>query len=197
VVRLGEQPRSAAVAGEQQRPGGTAAAQGGQLALQGAAQVLVGRLRVPDVELDGLADLDLIAHRDGPRVGVGADHAADQEVALAGLGPVLVNAQGRTLYAFVPDKARKVTCVSSCAEVWPPVFMASGQMPVASGLVKQSLVGSDPDPAGGRVVTYAGWPLYTFVSDTAPGSVTGQALNINGGLWYVLSPSGRIVSRKP
>ncbi|HWN60149.1 MAG TPA: SDR family oxidoreductase, partial [Streptosporangiaceae bacterium] len=59
VVGLGEQPRSAAVAGEQQRPGGTSAAQGGRLALQGAAQVLIGRLRVPDVELDGLADLDL------------------------------------------------------------------------------------------------------------------------------------------
>src|SRR5580700_2586310 len=91
VVGLGEQPRSAAVAGEQERPGGTAAAQHAGLALQGAAQVLIGRFGVPDVELDGLADLDLVAHRDGPRVGVGADHAADQEVALAGLGPVLVD----------------------------------------------------------------------------------------------------------
>jgi NAD(P)-dependent dehydrogenase (short-subunit alcohol dehydrogenase family) len=91
VVGLGEQPRAAAVAGEQQRPGGSAAAEGSGFALQGAAQVLIGRLRVPDVELDGLADLDLVAHRDGPRVGVGADHAADQEVALARLGPVLVD----------------------------------------------------------------------------------------------------------
>ncbi len=91
VVGLGEQPRSAAVAGEQERPGGTAAAQRGRLVFQGAAQVLVGRLRVPDVELDGLADLDLVANRDGPRVGVGADYAADQEVALARLGPVLVD----------------------------------------------------------------------------------------------------------
>ena len=64
-------------------------------------------------------------------------------------------------------------------------------------LVKQSLLGSDPDPAGGRVVTYAGWPLYTFVSDTAPGSATGQGLNINGGPWYVLSPSGQVIFRKP
>jgi 3-oxoacyl-[acyl-carrier protein] reductase len=91
VVGLGEQPRSAAVAGKQERPGGTAAAEGFGLAVQCAAQVLVGRLRVPDVELDGLADLDLVANRDGPRVGVGADHAADQEVALARLGPVLVD----------------------------------------------------------------------------------------------------------
>jgi NAD(P)-dependent dehydrogenase (short-subunit alcohol dehydrogenase family) len=91
VVGLGEQPRAAAVAGEQERPGGPAAAQGSGLAFQRAAQVLVGRLGVPDVELDGLADLDPVADRDRSRSGVGADHAADQEVALARLVPVLVD----------------------------------------------------------------------------------------------------------
>jgi predicted lipoprotein with Yx(FWY)xxD motif len=116
---------------------------------------------------------------------------------IAGLGPVLVNAQGRTLYSFTPDKDQKVTCVGTCAEVWPPAFLPSGKKSLASGLVKQSLLGSDTDPAGGRVITYAGWPLYTFVSDTAPGAATGQALNLNGGLWYVLSPSGRVIKTKP
>jgi predicted lipoprotein with Yx(FWY)xxD motif len=115
---------------------------------------------------------------------------------IPGLGPVLVNAQGRTLYMFVPDKDKKVTCVGSCAEVWPPAFLPKGQKAVASGQVKQSLLGSDPDPAGGQVITYAGWPLYTFVSDTAPGKATGQALDINGGLWYVLSPSGQVINTK-
>jgi outer membrane protein assembly factor BamB/predicted lipoprotein with Yx(FWY)xxD motif len=116
---------------------------------------------------------------------------------IPGLGPVLVNAQGRTLYLFVPDKDKKVTCVGSCAQVWPPAFLTKGQKPVAAGHVKQSLLGSDPDPAGGQVITYAGWPLYTFVSDTAPGKATGQGLNINGGLWYVLSPSGKVIKTKP
>jgi outer membrane protein assembly factor BamB len=113
------------------------------------------------------------------------------------LGRVLVNAQGRTLYSFVPDKHHKVTCVGQCAAVWPPAFLPSGRKPVAAGRVKQALLGSDPDPAGGRVITYAGWPLYAFVSDTAPGAATGQALNLNGGLWYVLSPSGRVIKTKP
>ena len=53
-----------------------------------------------------------------------------------------------------------------------------------------------PDPAGGRVVTYAGWPLYTYVTDTAPGTATGQALNLNGGLWYALAPSGQVIHKK-
>src|ERR1700745_1682324 len=68
VVGLAEQPGAAAVAGEQEGPRGTAAGQGGGLAFQGAAQVLVSRRGVPDVELDGLTDLDLVADRDGAGV---------------------------------------------------------------------------------------------------------------------------------
>jgi predicted lipoprotein with Yx(FWY)xxD motif len=112
-------------------------------------------------------------------------------------GTVLVNGQGRTLYMFVPDKRKKVTCVRSCAAVWPPVKLSKGQKALASGQAKSSLLGSDPNPAGGRVVTYAGWPLYTYVADTSPGTAKGQALNLNGGLWYVLAPSGKLIRTKP
>ena len=78
-----------------------------------------------------------------------------------------------------------------------PLFLPSGQKAAAAASVKQSLLGSDPDPAGGRVVTYARWPLYTYVSDTAPGQASGQALNLNGGLWYVISPSEKLITKKP
>jgi predicted lipoprotein with Yx(FWY)xxD motif len=116
---------------------------------------------------------------------------------IARLGPTLVNAKGRTLYVFVPDKGKKVTCVGTCAAIWPPAFLPTGQKAVAAAPVKQSLLGSDRDPAGGRVITYAGWPLYTYVTDTAPGRAAGQALNLNGGLWYVISPAGKLITKKP
>jgi predicted lipoprotein with Yx(FWY)xxD motif len=116
---------------------------------------------------------------------------------IAALGPVLVNAQGRTLYTFVPDNDKKVTCVSACAAVWPPATLSSGQQPVAASLVNQSLLGSDPNPTSGRVITYAGWPLYTYVADSAPGQASGQALNLNGGLWYVISASGKVITKRP
>lgn len=115
---------------------------------------------------------------------------------IAGLGPVLVNPDGRTLYTFAPDKAKKVTCVGACASVWPPVMLAAGAKAVGSGAVKASLLGSDPDPSGGKVATYAGWPLYLYVADTAPGAHAGQALNLNGGLWYAISPSGTVITKK-
>jgi len=35
--------------------------------------------------------------------------------------------------------------------------------------VTASLLSSDANPSGGKVVTYAGWPLYTYVGDSASG----------------------------
>ena len=45
-------------------------------------------------------------------------------------------------------------------------------------------------------MTYAGWPLYSYVTDTSPGSAHGQALKLNGGLWYVIAPSGKLITKK-
>jgi predicted lipoprotein with Yx(FWY)xxD motif len=112
-------------------------------------------------------------------------------------GAVLVNGAGHTLYIFAPDKDKKVTCVSACATIWPPVKLASGSKAMASGQVKASLLGSDPNPSGGRVVTYSGWPLYTYVTDTAPGAAHGQGVNSAGGLWWVISPTGKVIKTKP
>ena len=107
------------------------------------------------------------------------------------LGTVLVNSRGRTLYMFVPDHQKRVTCKGSCAAAWPPLKLKKGQTPTAGGAAKKKLLGMD-----GRVVTYSRWPLYTYVGDQKAGQATGQALDLNGGLWYVLSPSGKIIKTR-
>ena len=117
--------------------------------------------------------------------------------AVPGLGTILVNSAGRTLYVFAPDNHAKVTCTGGCAAVWPPDFLPTGGRATGTGGVKASLLGSLSDPTGGKVVTYAGWPLYTFAADTAPGSVAGQAVNLNGGLWWVITTSGTVIKKKP
>jgi predicted lipoprotein with Yx(FWY)xxD motif len=109
-----------------------------------------------------------------------------------GLGTILVNNKGFTLYMFVPDKQKRVTCKGACAVIWPPLKVKSGQKPTAGGLARKRLLGTY-----GRVVSYNKWPLYTYVTDTKPGQATGQALNNSGGLWYVLSPRGQIIKKKP
>jgi predicted lipoprotein with Yx(FWY)xxD motif len=115
---------------------------------------------------------------------------------LSGVGLVLVNGQGRTLYVFAPDSGKKVTCTGACAAVWPPLMVASGQKPSVSGGVNASLVSSDPNPSGGQVATYAGWPLYTYTADPGPGTDRGQGINSSGGRWHVIAPSGTVVTGK-
>jgi predicted lipoprotein with Yx(FWY)xxD motif len=106
------------------------------------------------------------------------------------VGTVLVTKQGYPLYMFVPDGRKAVTCTDICAATWPPVKVPAGAALAAGPGVKSSLLGSDPDPAGGRVVTYAGWPLYTYTGDVQAGLATGQGIDLNGGDWYVMRPSG-------
>jgi predicted lipoprotein with Yx(FWY)xxD motif len=113
-----------------------------------------------------------------------------------GVGVVLVDGHGRTLYTFAPDNAKKVTCTGGCAAVWPPVTLPGTSSAVAAGAVKASLLGSDPNPSGGRVVTYKGWPLYNYVADPTPGSAFGEAVNSSGGVWYVISPTGAVIKHK-
>lgn len=112
-------------------------------------------------------------------------------------GKVLVNASGHALYTFAPDKASKVTCTGACAKIWPPLMLSSGAKPAGADGVKASLLGSDSNPSGGRVVTYKGWPLYTYVTDTSAGVAHGQGINLNGGFWYLISPSGNVVKSSP
>jgi predicted lipoprotein with Yx(FWY)xxD motif len=109
-------------------------------------------------------------------------------------GVVLVNSRGLTLYMFVPDHQKKVTCTSAaCVAIWPPLKIKKGQSPTASGAAKKTLLGVDKSPAGYSVVTYNHWPLYTYITDTKPGQTSGQGVNNSGGKWYVLSPSGKVI----
>jgi predicted lipoprotein with Yx(FWY)xxD motif len=117
--------------------------------------------------------------------------------AVHGLGKVLVTGKGYVLYMFEPDGRRAVTCTGACAGTWPPVKLPTGAAAGAEQGVESSLLGSDPDPAGGRVLTYNGWPLYTYSGDVEPGQATGQAIDLNGGEWYVIRPSGQPLIPSP
>lgn len=111
-------------------------------------------------------------------------------------GTVLVAQNGHALYIYAPDKAQKVRCVSACATIWPPLKLPSGAKPAAGGQVKSSLLGSDPNPGGGRVVTYKGWPLYLYVTDSTPHVAKGEGIFSAGGRWYLMSPTGKPITSK-
>jgi predicted lipoprotein with Yx(FWY)xxD motif len=158
---------------------------------------MLDRLRVAIIATALLTATGVLAATGHPARSAMTTTAKVSTKKLPKLGVVLVDGRGRTLYMFVPDKRAKVTCVHACAVIWPPMKIAKGQKASVAGEAKASLIGSDANPSGGRVVTYNRWPLYTYVTDTSAGSAKGQALNLNGGLWYVLSPSGKIIRTKP
>jgi predicted lipoprotein with Yx(FWY)xxD motif len=116
---------------------------------------------------------------------------------LPGVGAVLVNSGGYALYMFVPDARHRVTCIKLCTANWPPVKISAGGRLVAGPGVRADLLGSDANPSGGRVVTYHGWPLYTYTSDVQPGEFTGQGIDLNGGFWYLMRPSGEPLTARP
>lgn len=120
-----------------------------------------------------------------------------ENVEVHGLGMVLADNRGHVLYTFVPDNHSKVTCTGSCAIVWPPLKVPPEATTIPAGEVSAELLKSDPDPEGGRVVTYKGWPLYLYAGDTEPEKAKGQRLNLNGGLWYAISPTGQVITKSP
>jgi predicted lipoprotein with Yx(FWY)xxD motif len=98
---------------------------------------------------------------------------------------VLADAKGLTLYWFAPDTAARSACYGSCAAYWPPVKGPATAGPGVTGKLSV-LTRSD----GSVQAAYDGHPLYTYVGDSAPGQANGNGLNLNGGLWHEVTPSG-------
>jgi predicted lipoprotein with Yx(FWY)xxD motif len=105
-------------------------------------------------------------------------------------GPILATGLGATLYDFVPDTPTHSACVNDgCVFQWPPLA-APSSVSVGHG-VSASLIGTLKRNDGSRQLSYGGHPLYTYNLDVTPGMVTGQAIDQDSGLWYVLTPLGR------
>jgi predicted lipoprotein with Yx(FWY)xxD motif len=113
---------------------------------------------------------------------------------IGGLGKVLVDSTGRTVYLFEKDTGPKSTCFGACATEWPPVT-TSGK-PKAGNGVTASMLGTAKRSDGGTQVTYNGHPLYRFQADQKPGDATGQNVDAFGAEWYVLSTAGNKVEGK-
>jgi predicted lipoprotein with Yx(FWY)xxD motif len=98
---------------------------------------------------------------------------------------VLVNGDGRTLYAYSKDKTLGAgTCDASCASTWPPVPGPA----VAGAGVNAKFLGEHKRSDGSEQVTYYGDPLYYFSGDTTSGEAKGAGL---GGVWFLETAAGK------
>jgi predicted lipoprotein with Yx(FWY)xxD motif len=126
---------------------------------------------------------------DGAEGATGSGVAATVETAQGELGTFLTDGDGRTLYLFTEDAPGVSTCTDACLAAWPALLTEGA--PVAGTGVDAALLGSITRTDGGTQVTYAGWPLYLYAGDAAPGETVGQGV---GDVWFVVSPSGEPIA---
>jgi predicted lipoprotein with Yx(FWY)xxD motif len=110
-------------------------------------------------------------------------------------GGFLTDIDGRAVYILEGTRGTAGSrCSGECLRVWPPL-QASGPPGAGAGV----------DPAmvdmvmayGGPQLTYAGWPLFYYHHDRAPGDTTGQHVTDRWGTWHLLSPSGEPIRPNP
>jgi len=111
----------------------------------------------------------------------------------AAYGTIVVDGQGMTVYMFDKDVqgSGASTCSGQCLVAWPAVVAESGA-PQVDGVTGE--VGTITRDDGTLQVTLAGWPLYHWQDDAAPGDATGQAVQ---DVWWVIAPDGTPVRTAP
>ena len=104
------------------------------------------------------------------------------------LGSILVDSAGKTIYFFAIDSPNHSACTGACLSYWP-IVTAPTTIPTSVPGVTAKL-GSFTRPDGKKQLTIDSLPVYTFSADSGPGKTSGQGKNLNGGLWWVVSPAG-------
>lgn len=111
---------------------------------------------------------------------------------VSGLGKVVVDGNGRTVYVFDKDTSGKSNCEGDCLAKWPVVASGDGT-PQLEG-IDASLVSTLTRSDGSKQLAISGLPLYLFASDASAGDAKGQAV---GGVWWVVGADGKKITTQP
>lgn len=110
--------------------------------------------------------------------------------AVPGIGRIVVDDRGRTLYLFAVDPPNRSTCFGACASVWPPATTQG--RPGAAGGARAGMLTTIARSDGPRQLVYAGHPLYYYQADTGRGAAHGQGITQFGAPWFAVTPLGQI-----
>jgi predicted lipoprotein with Yx(FWY)xxD motif len=133
----------------------------------------------------------------GPASPAAASHGTVISVRkLPGVGNVLVDRSGRTVYSPQQEADGKIMCTGGCLGFWMPVKASQGAALHGSSGVTGTL-GTIRRPDGGVTqLTYDGRPLYTFRLDQAPGQAHGNNFTDHFGgasfTWHAITASGAV-----
>lgn len=110
-----------------------------------------------------------------------------------GLGMVVVDGRGHTVYLLTTGDHKNVPCEDStgCTKVWPDLPLPAGTPAAAAGPgVRASLLGTMKLSDGETYPTYGGWLMYEYTGDSGPAQAHGQRISSFGGTWYAITPAG-------
>ena len=112
---------------------------------------------------------------------------------LPGVGTVLADRSGKTLYSPQQEAHGMIMCTGGCLSFWFPVPATAGATVHAPAVVT-GVLGTVHRPGGLTQLTYNGKPLYTFKLDQSPGQVHGNDFSDHFGndsfTWHVITTSG-------
>ena len=113
-----------------------------------------------------------------------------------GVGTVLVDSSGRTLYTPDEEANGTILCTGACTAFWTPLAV-DGTPTAASGVAQLGVIDR---PDGRKQVTADGKPLYTFTQDS-PGDVKGNNFSDDFGsqhfTWHAVLTNGTAASGTP
>jgi predicted lipoprotein with Yx(FWY)xxD motif len=121
---------------------------------------------------------------------------------IPGIGTVLTDQSGKTLYSPLQEAHGVIKCTASCLSFWFPVTIGNGAEPHAAATLTGTLGSIQRSDDGGRQLTYNGQPLYTFRLDDAPGQTHGNNFSDHFGgqtfTWHaVTSAAGAATQGQP
>ena len=123
--------------------------------------------------------------KSAPATTTAATGPATVKTAQTGIGTVLVDANGKTLYLFANDQGTMSAVPAGILQAWPPVTVTGA--PVAGPGLDMTKLGTAQQPGGQTWVSYNGHLLHTFTGDTSPGQTNGHKL---GNVWYAVTATG-------
>jgi len=120
-----------------------------------------------------------------------------KRVTFPGIGKVLVDSHGMTLYVFHGDNPLLYqlhqdpapSCYEDCAEFWPPLLTTGA--PRGTGGIEAGRLGTVGRGDGTRQVTYDGHPLYLCSEDLQSGEANGEDVEMFDDAWYAITPDGK------
>ena len=103
---------------------------------------------------------------------------------------VVVNLQGRTLYALSPETSKHLLCkTKACFGFWPPLTVSSAATKLKAGPGVQGRLGLVRRGSKSFQVTLRGMPLYRFAGDHGRDEAHGQGIESFGGRWHAVTAS--------